>query len=296
MRVTNAMVLRSTLLDLNQSLSRLRASQADLSTGRVIRKMSDDPTRATDAVVIRGDLRRAEQRSRTAADAESRLRLTDSALVSGLDLLTRAKELTVRASNGGVSDPAGRAAIATEMSAIRDEMLSIANTTYLDRPIFNGTAAGAAYDSSSGAYLGNGAAVIREVAAGTTIAANITGEQVFGTQAGPTGDMFAVLERLSTAIAAGDLTSIAAEHVNLDDATGRLSAATAEIGSRAARLDGIRVRASASEADLRERLSTIEDTDLAEGLLGVQANENAYTAALQAASRVMPVSLLDFLR
>lgn len=296
MRVTNSMMMRTTLDDLTRSLSRLRDSQSDVSTGRVIRTMSDDPTRAADAVTLRSELRRVAQRDRVAADTESRLRITDTALVTGLDLLTRAKELTVRASNGGVADPAGRAAVATELSAIRDELLSIANTTYLGRSVFNGTAAGPAYDASTGSYLGNDAAVTREVAAGVTITANITGEEVFGAQAGPAGDLFAVLERLAVAVAAGDQTAIETEHANLDDGRAQLSAATAAVGSRAARLDDIKVRAEYATAELRERLSSIEDTDLAEGLIRMQADEQAYTAALQAAARVIPVSLLDFLR
>lgn len=295
MRVTTNMVVRSSLDDLNRSMLRLRDSQTDLSTGKVLQKVSDDPLRAMDSLKIRGELRRSEQRARTADDTQTRLRMADTALVSGLDLLTRAKELAVRASNSGVADPAARAAIAVEMSAIRDEMLAVANTEYLGRSIFNGTAAGQAYDPSTGAYLGNAATINRDVSDGITIAANITGEQVFGAQASPTGDMFAVLDRLATSIAAGDQAAIEAEHANLDTATEQLQAATAEVGSRAARLDGIRTRASADEAGLRERLSLTEDVDLAEALISMQADENAYNAALQATARVLTPSLLDYL-
>lgn len=289
------MVMRSTLFDLNRSLTRLRDSQTDLSTGKTLHRISDDPVRALDAVSTRSDLRRADQRARTADDTAQRLRMADTALVSGLDLLTRAKELTVMASNGGAADPAALLAVSTEMAAIREEMLAVANTEYLGRSVFNGTAAGDAYDAN-GIYLGNDASVVREVAPGTTVVANMTGEQVFGAQAGPAGDLFAVLDRLATAIGNGDTAAIELEHANLDAARDRLSTATADVGSRAARLDGIRERSTADEAAMKERLSTIEDVDLAEALLAVQAHENAYTAALQAAAKVIPVSLLDFLR
>jgi flagellar hook-associated protein 3 FlgL len=55
-------------------------------------------------------------------------------------------------------------------------------------------------------------------------------------------------------------------------------------------------RTSADEITLRETLSMIEDVDIAEALITVKTRENAYTAALQAASRVIPPSLLDFMR
>lgn len=296
MRVTNSMVLRSTMRDLNQSLSRLQSSQADLSTGRVVRKASDDPTKATAAMALRNQVRRSEQRDRSLADAKGWLNTAGATLMSGLDLVNRVKELTVQGSNTGAGNPSSRAAIASEISSIRDELISLANTQYIDRSIFNGSAAGSAYNTTSGTYLGNAAVVKRDVAPDTVVTVNLTGEAVFGEQASPTGDLFAVLGRLSTAIAAGDGATIGAEHTNLDAAAARLAQATGEVGSRAARLDSIQSRADAQRGELIDALSGIEDTDMAEALMNVKARENAYTAALQAAARIIPPSLLDYLR
>ncbi len=295
MRLTNSMVMRSTLFDLNASLRRLQDSQTDLSTGKVIRKVSDDPARAMDAVAVRGELRRTAQHSRTADSTAAWLQMADTALVSGHEVMLRAKELVVRATNGATADPSAREAMASELESIRTEMLAIANTEHLGRSIFNGTAAGSAYDAA-GLYVGNDATITREVATGVTMTANLTGEQIFGAQAAPSGDMFAVLDRLATSIRSGDLTAMATDQTNLDVAMERLSSASAEIGSRAARLEGVQARTKADEVTLQARLSLVEDADLAESLIAVQANETAYTAALQAASMVMPPSLLDYLR
>src|SRR5688572_12815553 len=116
MRVTNSMVLRSTLRDLNGSLARLQDTQADLSTGKSIRKVSDDPGRASSAMATRQQIRRSEQQARTLADAQSWLYAADTALVSGLDMMTRLKELAVLAGNQGVATPGSRAAIAAEVN------------------------------------------------------------------------------------------------------------------------------------------------------------------------------------
>jgi flagellar hook-associated protein 3 FlgL len=296
MRVTNSMVLRSTVRDLNQSLSRLQSSQTDLSTGRVVRKASDDPTKATAAMALRNQVRRSEQRDRSLADAKGWLNTAGATLMSGLDLVNRVKELTVQGSNTGAGNPSARAAIASEISSIRDELISLANTQYIDRSIFNGSADGKAYNATSATYLGNAAVVKRDVAPDTVVTVNLTGEDVFGQQASSTGDLFAVLNRLSTAIASGDGATIAAEHTNLDAAASRIAQATGEVGSRAARLDSIQSRADAQRGELIDALSGIEDTDIAEALMNVKARENAYTAALQAAARIIPPSLLDYLR
>lgn len=295
MRVTNSMVLTSTMRDLNATLSRLQQAQADLSTGRVVRKASDDPAKASAAMALRNQLRRSEFRTRELNDAAGWLGVADTALVSSLELLNRAKELAVRAASTATSDANARAAIAEELGNLRQELIAIANTKYLGRSVFNGTADGDAYDAS-GTYLGNDAVIMRSVAAGTDVRINLTGEEIYGAQAGPDGDLFAVLDRLATAIVAGDSAAMAAEQGKLETARVRLATATAELGSRAARLDTIRARVESDEVGLQETLSKIEDTDLAKALMDVKNRENAYTAALTAAARVIPQSLLDYLR
>lgn len=295
MRVTNSMVLTSTLRDLNGTLARLQSAQTDLSSGRVIRKASDDPAKATAAMSLRNQIRRAEHRTRSLTDAQGWLNVADSALVSGLDVLNRAKELGSRGASSGVAELGSRQAIAAELRGLRDELIAVANTRYLDRPVFNGTADADAY-SAAGVYQGNDAQIMREVAPGTTVRTNLTGEEIFGPQAAPEGDMFAVLGRLATAIEAGNPTDIATEQGNLEAARSRMASATAELGSRGARIEMIRTRAATDEAGLRETLSQIEDTDLAAALMDVKNRENAYQASLGAAARAIPTSLLDYLR
>ena len=295
MRVTNSMVLSSTLSDLNRSLQRLQVSQADLTTGRVVRRPSDDPTRASASMSIRNQLRRADHSERALVDAQAWLSTADTALVSGLETLGSVKEAAVRAANDGALNPTSREGIAASIEGMRSDLLGLANTKYLNRSIFNGTAAGDAYDAA-GVYQGNDAQVIREIGPGTTVVANMTGEAIFGSQSAPEGDVFAVIDRLAAAIRAGDTAGITAAHADLDVATTRWSSATAEIGSRAARVEGVRARAATTEVELRNALSELEDTDIAEALISVKANENAYTAALTAAAKVLPPSLVDFMR
>jgi len=295
MRVTNSMVMHSTLSDLNRSLGRLQDSQTELSSGRSIRRMSDDPTGASSAMKIRGELRRGDQQSRSLTDAKAWLNTADTALLAGLDILSKLKEVTVQAGNTGVGDTTVRQTLAAEIGHLRDDLIGLSNTTYLGRSVFAGTADGPAYDNT-GTYLGNDAQVIRDVGPGTTVEVNLTGEVLFGSQSSVEGDIFAVLDRLATAVASGDTAELATEHDFLDAAAGRWSSGAATIGSRASRLENVEARNALAEVSLRDTLSQLEDADIAEALIGVKANENAYTAALQAASRVIPPSLLDYMR
>jgi flagellar hook-associated protein 3 FlgL len=295
MRVTTSMMVGSTLRDLNRSLGRLQTSQRQLATGKRLNQASDDPTAATGAMQIRKQLNLAAQRSRALDDARGWLQTADSALTSGLDMLSRAKQIAVEAANTGATiDPGRRAALATELRSLRDDLIGVANTTYGTRSVFAGSAAGPAY-SPAGAFVGNSAIVVRDVAAGTAMAISSPGPQVFGVPGGSVGDMFEVLDRLATAVATGNDAAIATEHANLDAATSTMSAAAADIGTRSARLDTIEAHALSGAEQLEQQLSAIVDADPASTIVTEKAQENAYQAALMAAARILPPSLLDYL-
>ncbi len=296
MRVTSSMMLRSTLRDLSQGLSRLQETQTKLSTGKELTRPSADPGATAAAMGLRQDMRRADQRMRSLDDAQGWLETADNTLTSSLTALGRAKEIAVRAaSTGGIGDPQARTALATELRSIRSELLALANTAYGERSIFNGTAAGPAYDTN-GVYQGNAASIMRDVAPSTRIAVNLTGPEVFGTAGGPVGDVFEVLDRLATAVQNGDNGAMAVEHTNLDSLTDTVSAATVELGTRSARLVEAKTRAEDHRMVLVERLSEVEDVDIVEALITAKAQESSYQASLQVAAKILPMSLLDFLR
>lgn len=295
MRVTSSMMVRSTLRDLGQSLARLQTTQTRLSSGRDFAKASDNPTAAANAMTLRQQLGRLDHRARSLNDAQGWIDTADVVLMSAGDRLIAAKEITVRASNSAASDPNARVAFAAEIRAIRADLLTMANTTYGNRPLFAGTTGATAYDAS-GTYLGNSAAVVRDVAAQTELVVNIPGPDVFGAGGGPVGNVFEVLDRLAAAIEAGDGTAVAAEHVNLDAARQKLGTATVDIGARGARLIGIRSRLEADELRLKGQLNEVESVDVVDALISAKAQENSYQAALQVAAKILPPSLLDFLR
>ena len=145
-------------------------------------------------------------------------------------------------------------------------------------------------------YIGNSAGVIRDVAPQTNLKVNITGPEVFGTAGGAVGNMFEVLDRLSSAISSGNDAQIAIEHTNLMVATDRMASATVDIGSRAARVLDLKDRADDESLRLTSQLSEIEDVDVVEAIVTSKAQETAYQAALQVTAKILPPSLLDYLR
>jgi flagellar hook-associated protein 3 FlgL len=124
----------------------------------------------------------------------------------------------------------------------------------------------------------------------------VTGPTVFGTAGGPVGDTFEVLDRLAAAISAGDPVAIATEHTNVDGAIARLGQAVVTIGTRSKELDVIRERAETDVLLITQQLSEVEDVDLVEALITAKRQESSYQATLQVAAKILPPSLLDYLR
>jgi flagellar hook-associated protein 3 FlgL len=295
-RVTNSMMSRANLRNLNQGLARLQEAQAQIASGKEFTKPSEDPGRATSAMSTRKDLRRIDQRMRSIEDSQGWVGAADTQLTSALDRMLRAKEIAVNAGNGITAlTTAARTSLATELRSVRSDLLVVANATYAGRSLFAGTAGGAAYDPN-GQFAGNDEAVIRDVAPTTAMTINVTGNQVFGTSGVGAGTLFEVLDRMATAIEAGDRAAAATEHANLDGAFERLREASAVIGTTWTSLEQLALRTQDEKVALGERLSQMEDVDMVESLIRVKSRESSYQAALQTTAKVMSMSLLDFLR
>ena len=112
----------------NMQETQMRAAEANekLATGKAVLRPSDDTT----VIGKIDDLDRAVNRMGTYNDnidvAMNRLELEEVAMTSASDILIRLKELGLQAANDTISS-SDRRIIATEVSGLRDELLSLAN-------------------------------------------------------------------------------------------------------------------------------------------------------------------------
>jgi len=291
-RITQRLLVSRSMSSLQLGLNRLSSSQEKLSTGRNINRPSDSPTGTNDAMRLRAGLTANAQYTRNAQDGQSWLDEADSTLTSMLDQVRRARDLVVQAASTGTGGPDARAAIATELTQIRQSLLDDANTQHLGRPLFGGTTSGSKAYDASGTYLGDTNAVTRTVGEGVTVAVNVTGPAAFSTS---TNDLFAVLSdvidqiRTDPAAASGSLSRI-------DDVQGAMRTAHAEIGTRMNRVEAATSSLSAAALSGSKSLSDVENVDVAAAIVDLQMQEVAYQSALGATSRVLQPTLLDFLR
>ena len=291
-RITQRSMSQTTLAGLQANLARLQATQARLSSGRAISRPSDSPTGTMAALRLRADLDRLTQLDRNADDGTARLGTADNALTDGLAILREARDAVLQGANGSLS-ATDREALAAEVDGLRQSLLGVANTRYLQQPIFAGTAgASAAYDAS-GTYLGDTGAVTRTIAPGVRVTVNATGEEVFG----PAGnDIFTVLSTISADLRNNPSALTTTDLGQLDAGYLRIQNALASVGSRYHQIEIMQQRNKASQLESQNQLSEVEGVDLPAAMVDLQLQEVAYQAALGATAKALQPTLMDWLR
>lgn len=296
-RVTQRSATVGVQSNLQRSLSAMQLLQEKLSSGREITRPSDSPGGTATALNLRANIARHAQFDRNANDGAGWLAEADNALQSSNVVLRRARELGVSAGNGALS-AADREALAVEVDTLKAQLVGVANSSRLGRPLFSGTAVqpsgspDVAYDAS-GTYVGNAGTVLRPIAEGTSVQINLTGPEVFG----PAGaNAFKVLDDLAANIRTNPSAVASVSLVGIDGAMNRMQNALATIGARTNMLEATQTRNALSRDNRITSLNDIESIDLPKTLTDLKLQEVAYQASLAAASRVIQPSLMDFLR
>ena len=301
LRVTQRTISATMMDGLQANLGKLQRIQGQLSSGKQISRPSDSPVQTVEAMQHRAGLRTTEQHVRNAEDGQALLETADGALSSALELTRRAHDLVLTARNAS-TNPVDREAIATELDQLRDGLLGLANTRYLDRPVFGGNVRGTTAFAADGSYVGDEGTVVRSVAPDTRVEVAVTGTSAFGTS-GAAGDgtqLFDVLGGISAALRgqpqAGGVADLGDGLTKLSTAHERIITTLGEVGARSNRMETVIARAQDQLLALTTSLSEVEDIDLPRTIVDLQMQEVAYKAALGATARVVQPSLLDFLR
>ncbi|MGH0033734.1 MAG: flagellar hook-associated protein FlgL [Myxococcota bacterium] len=311
MRVTDSMLLRTSLADLNLRREELARVQEQASSGLRINRPSDDPVGVRTATVLRNDVAAAEQMLRNQDRAEVRLGATETALDRALEVVARARELAVAGANGAL-DAEARLALAAEVAQLHDELVAASNSRSSGGYLFSGFTSDVAPFVPSGpfgsppapsvAFAGDASEVMTEVEPGVRLPVGLDGRRVFLGDGDGNGlpdagreDVFAVLEGLWEDLQANDQAAVAARLDELDRAQLQLSLERTSVGASTSRLEAARAAISDRQLESTEQLSNIEDADTIAVLSELVEQETALQAALQAMSRVLPPSLMDFL-
>ena len=293
-RVTHNMIANTFQADLSEIFGRLQKVHEQLSSGRRIRRPSDDPPAVIQAVSLRSALQLNDQFLRTINLSKTWMDTSEGALAVLTNALARARELAVQGANGTLTT-ADRQNIGKEVDQLLGAAVSATNTSSVGAYIFAGhktTTTPFAVAASVVTYSGDAGQMSREIGSGLQLAINVTGDV-------PTASLKSVLEALVLLrddLNAGNQVAVAADLGTVDTAIETVLRLRAEVGAKINRFDFTEERLQDVQLALTRLLSETQDVDMAETITRFQLEENVYKAALNAGSRAIQPSLLDFMR
>ena len=179
MRITNQLQSRQNLLNYQSSAAKNYDSIEKLSAHMKITRPYEDVGIYVDATRLDYEATTLEQIKEATTKASEFAKNTDQTLNDFADTLDSFKVKLIQAANSGEHSTTSRVAIANDLKAMRDQLVSISNTAINGQYLFSGTAVDTKPISADGTYNGNGNNI--EVLAGSnlTVPFNIPGEGLF---------------------------------------------------------------------------------------------------------------------
>jgi len=302
-RVTNNMLINNMVGYINQNLGRLNKYQNQSATGKKISVPSDDPVVAARALKLRTDVAEIEQYKRNTEDAQSWLEITEDTVKSIGDVLLRARELAVDASNG-TKTPSDLDKIKEEIVQLREQLIHLANTTYAGRNIFSGFSTNKPLINDDGTFaidvVNIDEQIKFEIGVGDDINVNVPGGDLFNHGANATaGEVPALIKLFDdyiNALGSGDNEQVNNLLDDFDTEHDNILRVRADVGARTNRLKLTLDRLENDTISFTKLMSLNEDVDMAEVFIKLKNEENVYRASLAGGARIIMPTLLDFLR
>ena len=274
---------------LNQVAANEQRLTEQLSTGVTVNSLSDNPAAAGQNVLLTSRLNADDTFSQTASSVESLLQVGDSALGNVVSQLTSAITLATEANNGTLS-ASNEQAIALQLSGIRDEVLSLANSSYMGQYIFAGSQGSAppfsintSTSPATVTYNGDGKVSQVRTPSGQQIATNVPGDQIF--TAGP--NVLATLNNLIADVAGGASSgSLATDLSSLNSALNHVSQQRVVLDDSITRLKAAGAYSSSESLQLKAAQNSLIQTDTAKVASQLSTTETQQSALIQVIAAV----------
>jgi len=306
MRITNLQTTRDIIGRLAINSARLAEAQNRVASGVKIEKMSDDPTSGSTIMQASGSLRAIEQFRRNVGSVGSDLAAEDSVLGPLGDLMARAKELAV-GNVGSTVNAQTRLAAAGEVKAILAQAVQIGNSKLGESYLFGGANSPTTppFDiqqstvpplyvaipaSATTPQVPQGMRSV-EIAAGQTMQGAHDGDSVFV----KTG-VLQSLNDLYTALSTNSTAGVQASMPAIDAAFASVQSFAADVGARINQVDTVDVSLDAFKANLSSLKAGLAEVDMETAITEMVARQTAYQAAMAASSKIMSISLTDYIR
>lgn len=301
MRVSNNNMAYGFLTSLNKSQQRQAQLNEQLSDGKAIHRPSDDPIRVIRSMRFQANLEQNDQFTQHVKDAQSWMDTSDSAIQNLDSLVIRAKELVTQAI--GPNPAIGFQAAAEEIDGLINSAVDLGNTKIGSRYVFAGqmdtTQPFTRNSDGTVTFNGDNNPVSMKITPGAVTpdndAINTTASSVFGSNM----ELFNQLNDIKNQLATGnpDLQDLSNNGLaKLETIENRVIAAHTELGARMSNYEMMQNVLEGNDAIITSDLSAAEDLNVPRAIIDFKTAESVYRTALSVGARIMPTSLVDFLR
>ena len=157
----------------------------ELSSGVRVTSLSQDPVASGENVLLLNQMKQDDSFTQSSSLVQGQLQVADSALGSVVSQLTQALSLATSANNGTLN-ASQLQAISSQLSGIRAEVTSLANSSYQGQYIFAGSLTSSAPFATSTStppatttYSGDENVNYLQTPSGQMIQLNVPGDQIF---------------------------------------------------------------------------------------------------------------------
>lgn len=297
MRV-NPQYLNNVVGALDQTTAVQQQLTEELSSGNAVQQLSDNPAAVGENVLLATAISAADQYQQTSSSAQGMLQVTDSTLGSVVSQLTQALSLATQGNNGTLN-AVNEQAIATQLTGIRDEVLSLANTSYLGQYVFSGSVNSTPFTLNSATspatvtYNGDSAVNSLTTPDGQSIALNLPGDQIF-TVSG--ANVLGSLNQLIADYALNNITAAQNDINQLSSALSKVSEQRVALDNSLSRLTATAGYAQTQSTQLQSTQATLMQADLAQVSTELKNSETQQSALMQVYSALGNNSLFNVIQ
>jgi flagellar hook-associated protein 3 FlgL len=297
----------------NTLAAQMDTLQNQVTTGLNVQAPSDNPSAMETTLNDLASQSAEQEYSGNITTLQSQANAIYSVQQSLQTIISQAQDIATEAGSA-TNSQADLTNYANQVTALIQQAAQLANTKDPEtgQYLFGGTNSGQQPFSvttdpngnvTSVDYSGNSTINQVEISAGATISVGVPGENDSGTGApglfadSRTGaDLFNHLISLQNDLSSGNTSAISTTDTQgLQNDENNMAYQIAYNGNVQTRLDTASTFATSQSTSLTQAVSNASGTDVVQAMLQLNQTQNAYEAALETTSRVMQLSMVDFL-
>lgn len=298
MRIATNTVSESVLAQIQKLSMHQSVLQNQLATGQKLFQAEDDPSAMGRILILDSENRQVQQFQSNANRALEVSQATYSGLQDIKKISDRAGEIATL--GAGASSPDAYRAYAKEVNQLIEQGLQLGNTRLRNDYLYAGTAVStapfvatrnAAGDITAVSYAGDTAQTNVQISELSSLAPGATGATNTGLNSF-LNNLIALRDALNTTTS----TNVSAVQPNLDASENVLVNALSEQGAVQLRIEVAKSQQDTRVTNLETLISKEADTDMATTAVKLSQTSTAYEAALSSATKILQMSLLDYLK